>query len=122
MKIKLIDKKLKDIKSDLEIVFVINKNLKHRWIRDAKYLDDVNFKGGDEEILFLHEKKRVYVGVENLEHQNLRTASAAVIRQILKLKVKQVKIGLYFEKKSEEGMKALVEGFLLGAYSFQKYK
>lgn len=122
MKIKLIDKKLKDIKSDLEVVFVVNKSLKHRWVQDLEYLDKTNFKGDDEEILFLHEKKKVYVGVENLEHENLRTASAQVIRQILKLKLKTFKIGLYFEKNPEEGIKAISEGFLLGAYSFQKYK
>lgn len=122
MKIKLIDKKLKEIKSDLEVVFVINKNLKHKWIYDKKYLEEANFKGADEEILFLHEKKRLYIGVENLEHQNLRTASAQAIRQILKLKLKILKIGLYFEKNQEEGIKAITEGFLLGAYSFQRYK
>jgi leucyl aminopeptidase len=122
MKIKLIDKKLKDIKSDLEIIFVVNKNLKHRWIKDLKFLDEANFKAQDEESIFLHEKKRFYIGVENLEHENLRIASAQVIRQISKLKIKQIKIGLYFESIAEEGMKAIVEGFLLGAYSFQKYK
>ncbi len=122
MKIKLIDKKLKDIKSDLEIVFVVNKNLKHKFVQDLKLFGDLNFKGKDEEVLFLPEKKIIYIGVENLEHENLRVASALVIRHVLKLKIKQVKIGLYFEKKSEEGIKALVEGFLLGAYSFQKYK
>jgi len=122
MKIKLIDKKLKDIKADFEIIFLTNKNLKHKWVKDFSLFSELDFKGEDEEKLCLPEKKRIYIGLENLEHENIRVASASAIRQVLKLKIKNVKIGLYFEKNEREGIKAIAEGVLLGAYSFQKYK
>lgn len=122
MQVKLIDKKIKDIKSDLELTFVVNKNFEHRFVGDKKILEEMNFKGGTDEIAYLPEKKKIYVGVDSLKHGDLRVATAQVVRQVLKLKVKKVKIGLYFDKDAGKGIKALCEGFLLGAYEFDKYK
>ncbi|MCK4540318.1 leucyl aminopeptidase [Candidatus Parcubacteria bacterium] len=122
MKIKLSEKKLKDIKADCEIVFVVNKNLGHKFIRDKEILNEMNFKGKADEVLLLPEKKRMYVGIGDLELESLRCATALAARTIVKSKITSLKIALYFADDAGRGIKALSEGFLLGAYSYQKYK
>ena len=122
MKIKLTDKKLKDIKADCEIIFVVNKKLEHKFICDKKILNEMNFKGVADEILLLPEKKRMYVGIDDLELESLRSAAALAIRTVAKSKITSLKIALYFIDDAGNGIKALSEGFLLGVYSYQKYK
>jgi len=122
MKIKLADKKLKDIKADCEIIFVVNKNLEHRFVCDKKILNEMNFKGKTDEVLLLPEKKRMYIGIDDLEVESLRFATALAIRSIVKSKIASLKIALYFINDADKAIKILSEGFLLGVYSYQKYK
>ncbi|MCK5320452.1 leucyl aminopeptidase [Candidatus Parcubacteria bacterium] len=122
MKIKLSDKKLKDIKGDCEIIFVVSKNLEHKLVCDEKVLNEMNFKVEADEVLLLPEKKRMYVGIDDLEPESLRCAAALAMRTIAKSKITVLKIALYFTNDAEKGIKAMSEGFLLGAYNYQKYK
>ncbi|MCK5510344.1 leucyl aminopeptidase [Candidatus Parcubacteria bacterium] len=121
MKIKLSDKKIKDIKADCEIVFVVNKNLEHKFVCDEKILNEMNFKGVADEVLLLPEKK-MYIGVDDLELESLRSSVALAIRNIAKSKIATLKIALYFIDDAGEAIKAMSEGFLLGIYNYQKYK
>jgi leucyl aminopeptidase len=116
------NKKLNQIKADCEIVFVVNKKLKHKWIRDKKELDQINFKGDEGEISFLQHKNRLYLGIDSLGHNDLREGAAFAIRYLAKTKVKSIKIGTYSGEDLFHNTKAMVEGFLLGGYSFQEYK
>ncbi len=122
MKIKLSDKKLKDINADCEIVFVVNKNLGHKFVCDRQVLNEMNFKGVADEVLLLPEKKKMYVGVDDLELESLRCASALAVRTIAKSRITSLKTALYFTNDEGDGIKALSEGFLLGVYNYQKYK
>ncbi|MEA1963420.1 MAG: leucyl aminopeptidase [Patescibacteria group bacterium] len=122
MQIKLSDKKLKDIKADCEIIFVVNKKLEHKFIRDKNVLNEMNFKGEADEILFLPEKKRMYIGIDGLDLESLRSVAALAARTIAKSKITSLKIALYYFDDAGKAIKALSEGFLLGAYSYQKYK
>lgn len=115
------DKKISEIKADVEIVLVFNKNLKHKWIYDAEILKEQNFKGGNGEICFLPHKNRLYLGMESFEHDDLRSAGAKIDEQLIKKKYKTLKIGLYGDD-IKAGLRGLVEGFLLGSYRFDKYK
>jgi len=122
MNIQIIDKKLSQIKAGCEVVFVVNKNLKHKWVKDLKLLGEQGFKGEAEETVYLPHKKKLYIGVASLKHNDLREAVALGLQTLKKKKVKSVKLGLYFFKSPETGVKALAEGFILGVYSFDKYK
>jgi len=121
MKFELSNKKVNEIKADCEAVFVVNKNLKHKWVKDRKDLELLDFKGSPDEIAFLPHKKIIYVSVNSLEHDDLRIGSANIIKVLKKSKFKSIKIGLYL-KDLDINTKAIVEGFILGEYSFDKYK
>lgn len=121
MKIEIIDKKIDQIKADCEVVFVIKGNLKHKWVKDKKDLDFFKFKGESEQVAFLPHLKKLYLGIESLGHDDLRSACAQAIKAVRATKCSILKIGTYSDKE-EDGLKAMVEGFVLGNYRFLKYK
>ncbi len=122
MQIKFVEKKLNKIKADAEIIFIVKNNLKHKWIRDSKIFDQENYKGEAEDILYNSQNKRIYVGIDKMAYESLSIASAQAIRVIKKKKIKTVKVGIYSGKDAFNNTKAIVEGSILGAYSFDKYK
>jgi len=122
MTIQFVNKKSTQIKADCEVIFVVSKNMKHKWVKDKKELEAQNFKGEAEEVLFLPHRKKVYIGVDSLEPDEIRSACALALRVLHKTKVKTLKIGFYAGEKEEAGARAIAEGFLLGGYSFNEYK
>ncbi|MDQ1341255.1 MAG: leucyl aminopeptidase [Campylobacterota bacterium] len=121
MKIKVENKKLEDIKSDLEIIFVINKNFAHTFIKDKDTLEMMNFKGENEEIAYLPEGKKIYVGLNLLEYEYISDAVASAARKAASTNAKNLKIAVCFDD-MKMGAKAFVNGFILGLYKFDKYK
>jgi leucyl aminopeptidase len=122
MNIKISTKKLKEIKADLELIFVVNNVLEHRWVIDKEMLDKSNFKGEKDEHLMLIEKNRLYVGVDSVAHDDIRIACAEAVRLVSAKNFKSIKLGVYFEKSASVGIQAIVEGVILGEYVFSKYK
>ena len=118
MKINLVNKKVKEIKADVEMILV-DKSLKHKWVGDLAVLKQQDFKGDLEQIVYLPEKGKIYVGVGSFEnHNDLRDVVAQAVAKVKNTKVKSLKCGLYGEK----NVKALVEGLVLGDYVFDKFK
>ncbi len=123
MNIEISNKPLSGIKADCEVVFVVNKNFKHKWVADKETLESLNFKGEGDECVLLAEAKKIYASIESLNRDEIRTASAKAIRAAKKTKFKSLKVGLYFEKGKEgESLSALAEGFWLGLYAHETYK
>ncbi len=122
MKIEFSNKNLNKVVADCEVVFVVKKNLEHKFVTDKVALDALKFKGEDGETQYLLESKKLYVGVESLNHEDIRIGSAKAIRVAKKLEFKSLKVGLYIDNCEGRGVKGLVEGFILGNYSFSKYK
>lgn len=123
MEFELLDKKIDEISADCEVVFVVAKNLKHKWIKDLGHFKSLNFKAEAEETVFIPNKKKLYIAIESIEHDNIRTACAQAIRILKKTNFQSVKIGLYAGKNfMADNIKAIAEGFLLGEYIFDKYK
>ena len=58
MRLQITNKKLSEIKADLELIFVVDKNLKHKFIKDEKAFKFANYKS--ENVLLLLESSRVY--------------------------------------------------------------
>ena len=121
MTIQAVNKKIRQIKTDGEIIFVVNKKLEHKWVNDLASLKELNFKGKPEEVIFLENKRRIYIGVESTTPENLRIGVFQAVNRIKEYKIKSLKIGLYGYDVSA-GAKAIVEGFILGLYNFQQYK
>ena len=90
-------------------------------INGAKKFEEYGFEGKDGEILVLPEKKRVYVGIEEINAENLKTATASIIKALKKYKFESVEITPP-NTKNEDLLIAFFEGFLLGDYEFDKYK
>jgi len=120
---KLTEKKINDIEADLEVIVVVGEDLDHRFIKDRELLEKVGFKGGQDEVYYLPERDRVYVGVESIGGENMRTAIGVLARRIRTLKYTNLKIASYMNhSKCTAVLRGVVEGFILGSYSFEKYK
>ena len=90
-------------------------------VNGAKKLQEYGFEGKDGDVLVLPEKKRVYVGVESINAENIKTATALIIKSLKKYKFESVEITPP-NTKNEDILIAFFEGFILGDYEFDKYK
>jgi len=115
---------ISNIKSDLEIIIVIEKELKHKFIQDKKLLKKAGFSGAQDELCLLVEKNRLYVGADTLKGVGVRSALATAFRSLLGKKAyKTVKIATYLSHpRCSASLRASVEGIVLGAYTFNVYK
>ena len=120
MQFQIVDKKLKDIKADIELIFVVDKDLKHKFISDKEAIKFNNYKG--ESVLILSEAKRAYVPLAKLEFDELRLAAAKAYNALKSLNIKSIKLASYIADCPKLSFEALAEGFLLGSYEFNKYK
>ena len=122
MQIQLKNQKLHEATSDAKIVFVINKDLNHAWIKDKETLEFLGFKGESEETLFVSESKTLYVGCDSLDADEIRLAASKALEALKKTNVRTAAIGTYSNDCPGINIKALVEGFILGGYTFDTYK
>ena len=114
---------MNEIDADVELILVVNKDFKHDFVKNRKLLKKANFKAEQDESYLLIEKNRLFIGVEKINDENLRVAMAKAIQRLKSTKYKSLKVACYFEnKESTHNLRAMVEGVLLGAYSFDKYK
>ncbi len=88
MNFKLTEKKINDIEADLEVIVVVGGDLEHRFVKDRELLEKSGFKGEQEEVCYLPERDRVYVGVESIGGENMRTAIGILARRVRTLKIK----------------------------------
>lgn len=102
----------KKIDSDIEIVLVKNKKIKE----DKEILKALNFKGEDEQCVLLPELKKIYVGCESYDADNIRIAIACAVKKLNSTNFKSAYI------KCKDNLSAFVDGFELGNYTFTKYK
>ncbi|NPA73327.1 MAG: leucyl aminopeptidase [Epsilonproteobacteria bacterium] len=119
---KVFDKKVDEIGADIEIVLIVDKNMNHRWVKDKNILKICGFKAKEDEVLFLPEDRVVYSSCASFYPDDVRVAVSNAFKALKKAKIKSVKIGLYTENCPPINARALVEGILLGTYSFDKYK
>ncbi len=102
----------KDINTQIEIILVKNKKIKS----DKEILKQLNFKGNDEECVLLTEVKKIYVGCEDNKHDSIRIAVSCAVQKLNSTSFSSAKIIC------KDNLKAMVEGFELGNYKFDKYK
>ena len=114
---------IKEVQADLNIIIVLDKNFDHSFVQDKVLLKKANFKASQDETYLLIEKDHLYVGSENLESNSIRTAIAAAIRVAKDKPYSSIKIASYEKGNLQtDNLKAMIEGFILGGYSFEKYK
>ncbi len=124
MNFNITTKGISDIESDIEIIIVIDKELKHSFIKDRKLLKKAGFSGSQDELCHLIEKNRLYVGADTLKGASVRSAAAVAMRSLVGKKAyKSMKIATYLSHpRCSASLRATVEGIVLGSYSFNNYK
>jgi leucyl aminopeptidase len=120
MELKLIDKQIKDIKADIELIVVLNKNLKHRFVKDKEVLKKLDFEGGDAQSAFVTDKGRIYVGSED-DVDSIKVAVSSLVKKFASTNYKLAKIAIYDEN-IKDGLTHIVEGIVLGSYEFNQFK
>ena len=114
---------INEIDTAIELIVIVNKDFKHDFVQDKKLLKKAGFKATQDETCLLVSKNRLYVGVDKINDENLRVAMAKAIQALSSTKYKSLKIASYMKnKKTTSTLRAMVEGFILGSYSFDTYK
>ncbi|MEA1953232.1 MAG: leucyl aminopeptidase [Campylobacterota bacterium] len=115
---------ISNIKSNLEIIIVINGDTKHQFVQDKKLLKKAGFSASQDEVCHLIEKKRLYVGAESLKGIAIRPAIATALRSLIGKKAyKNIKVATYLSHpRCTASLRAMVEGIVLGSYTFTTYK
>lgn len=114
---------IEEIVADVEIILVIDKNFDHPFVQEKTALQKAGFKGLQDETQLFSDKDRLYVGVETLSCATVRTAIATAMRTLFKTSYRTAKIASYTDTENPMAfLKAMAEGFVLGAYRFEHYK
>jgi leucyl aminopeptidase len=114
---------MEEIESDVEVILIVNKNFKHDFVQDKKLLKKAGFKASQDETYLLIKEDRLYVGVESINDDNLRTAMATAIQTLSETPYTTLKVATYLDKEERlHNLRAMTEGFILGTYKFDKYK
>ena len=115
MNIELIKKNTLESKKNLTVILVDEKALKND--KNHKLLEQAGFSAKQDTNCFLYGKNLFYCGVENMKDDALRSACSVAIKAIKSTKYKSVSLDI-----TNETMKAVVEGMVLGGYEFTTYK
>jgi leucyl aminopeptidase len=116
MNVTFLDQTLDTIDSDITIIFLTETLLEECIHKDI--LQKAGFKAKQDQLCLLHEQALLYCGVEKLNRDSLRSAATKAVRNLKATNYNSAKVGQYFLKNTQ----ALVEGFVLGFYSFDTYK
>jgi leucyl aminopeptidase len=90
-------------------------------VNGSKKFEEYGFEGKDGEVLVLPERKRIYVGIDEINSENLKTATSKIIKALKNYKFESVEITPP-NTKNKDLLLSFFEGFLLGDYEFDKYK
>ena len=116
MQILLKNEQLSSISAELTVLFFTKEALETS--ENKEKLSKTGFKADQDEFCILHESALAVCGVEAYDSASLRSAAAAVIKKIKTFNYRSLKVSQYLI----ENVGALVEGFVMGGYSFTLYK
>lgn len=120
IKLELINKNIAEISADFEAILIVDKNLNHKFIKDKDKFEFLNYKGDG--VLILPESKRIYIPIKDLEYDKIRIAMSSIYNSLKNYNITSVKLATYIAKCTKKTFQAIAEGFILGAYEFNKYK
>lgn len=117
MKIELIN--TQEIKKEFELELIIVNKMKQLNGKDKNELEILGFSSKENQSIFLN--NRLFIGCNKLKDEDLKIAISNAIRIIKKTKYKTIFFSLICNAK-ELDISKIVEGLVLGGYSFNKYK
>jgi leucyl aminopeptidase len=116
MNIQLLNQNIADAKSDISLVYLTAELLKKN--KDKKALKLAGFSASQDSICFLHDKNTLVCGVDTFDADDIRSVSAVAIKALKKTNYKSANIAI----EDKTLIFALVEGFVLGGYTYEVYK
>jgi leucyl aminopeptidase len=116
MNVLLLNKNISDIKADILVEFLTKNEVENH--SEHKILNKAGFKAEQDSTCFLYEKGILFCGVENLDSENLRSACVSAVKILKTSSYKSIKLSVI----ANNSLSAIVEGFILGGYSFDDYK
>jgi len=116
MNIQLLNQNIADAASDISLEYITTKELKKN--KNKKALKLAGFDASADSICFLHNKQLLVCGVEELNAENVRSVSAIAVKALQKTNYKSANISI----ENMMLIPALVEGFVLGGYTYDRYK
>ncbi len=116
MNVQLINAPLSSIDAELTVLFLTKETLETSEHKEK--LSKTGFKAEQDSFCILHESALVVVGVAGYEIDALRSAAATVVKNVKGFQYNSLKLPQY----KQENVGALVEGFVMGSYSFEMYK
>jgi leucyl aminopeptidase len=114
--IKLLNKELDEVLSDVTVVFLKKDELTEN--EHVDILQKAGFKAEQDTTCFLYEKGLLFCGVDSKKSDDLRSACACAMKTLKTSNFTSVKM----EVISKSTIGALVEGIVLGGYEFNEYK
>ena len=105
-----------NIDTDVTVEFLTKDELNAHSL--ASILKKAGFKAEQDSTLFLYESNILVCGIEQLDNDSLRSASASAI----KLLKSSNNINAQVRISTKKTIKGLVEGFILGGYEYNEYK
>ncbi len=99
-------------KGDVKAYIVINK---------SKTFKEYGFEANDKEVLFLPERKKIYVAIDKLDSESIKIATYLIIKNLRKYSFESVEVSVP-NTNNKDILISFFEGFLLGDYEFDKYK
>ncbi|OHD96269.1 MAG: leucyl aminopeptidase [Sulfurimonas sp. RIFCSPHIGHO2_12_FULL_36_9] len=116
MNIKLLNKELGEVLSDVTVVFLKKDELEE--CEHADILQKAGFKAEQDTTCFLYEKATLFCGVDSKKSDDIRSAASCMMKMLKSSNYKSAKISVI----SKSTITALVEGVVLGGYEFNEYK
>lgn len=116
MNIKLVEKNISDIDSEIKIEFISKDEISGH--QESEILGSAGFKAEQDTTCFLYEKRVIFCGVDSKKSDDIRSAAAAMIKVLKSSNYKSAKVSAV----SKSSLGALVEGIVLGGYEFNEYK
>ena len=101
-----------DYDGDLKVIFSVN---------GVRTFPKYGFEGRTGEVMLYHGHNRLYVGIGENSAENVKTATAAMMRALFKYQFRSLKISLPRIHRKDY-LVAFFEGLYLGRYNFDKYK
>ena len=116
MNIKLLNKELDEVSSDVTVIFLKKDELTEN--EHVDILQKAGFKAEQDTTCFLYEKGLLFCGVDSKKSDDLRSACACAMKTLKTSNFTSAKM----EVISKSTIGALVEGVILGGYEFNEYK
>ena len=127
LKIKLEKTTFENAKAECSLVFIINKDFSHAWVKNKELLETFKYRSA-KRVFLDQENKILYAGVKEDDVHLLRESACLAVRTLKKLAFKSVKVGVYTcgahskDNALLENLKALFLGLKLGLYEYDTFK